>query len=32
VQGSGRVQAPATLTKIVPGAVKGVGLSQGLFP
>jgi phosphoribosylformylglycinamidine synthase len=32
VQGSGRVQAPATLTKIVPGSVKGVGLSQGLFP
>ncbi|MDP3395202.1 MAG: AIR synthase-related protein [Methanoregula sp.] len=32
VQGAGRVQAEATLTKVVPGSKKGVGLSQGLFP
>ncbi|MDD5186756.1 MAG: AIR synthase-related protein [Methanoregula sp.] len=32
VQGKGRVQAPASLTKVVPGSKKGVGLSQGLFP
>jgi phosphoribosylformylglycinamidine synthase len=32
VQGPGRVQAAATLTKVVPGSKKGVGLSQGLFP
>jgi phosphoribosylformylglycinamidine synthase II len=32
VQGAGRVQAMATLTKVVPGSKKGVGLSQGLFP
>jgi phosphoribosylformylglycinamidine synthase len=32
VQGRGRVQAMATLTKVVPGSQKGVGLSQGLFP
>jgi phosphoribosylformylglycinamidine synthase len=32
VQGAGRVQAAATLTKVVPGSKKGVGLSQGLFP
>jgi phosphoribosylformylglycinamidine synthase len=32
VQGKGRVQAAATLTKVVPGSKKGVGLSQGLFP
>jgi phosphoribosylformylglycinamidine synthase len=32
VQGSGRVQTCATLTKVVPGSMKGVGLSQGLFP
>jgi len=32
VQGIGRVQAEATLTKVVPGSKKGVGLSQGLFP
>ncbi|KAF5084162.1 Phosphoribosylformylglycinamidine synthase subunit PurL [anaerobic digester metagenome] len=32
VQGAGRVQATATLTKVVPGSMKGVGLSQGLFP
>ncbi|MGD0535742.1 MAG: AIR synthase-related protein [Methanoregula sp.] len=32
VQGKGRVQAPATLTKVVPGSKKGVGLSQALFP
>ena len=32
VQGSGRVQTAATLTKVVPGSMKGVGLSQGIFP
>jgi len=32
VQGRGRVQAPGSLTKVVPGSDKGVGLSQGLFP
>lgn len=32
VQGVGRVQGMATLTKVVPGSKKGVGLSQGLFP
>ncbi|MBN1166364.1 MAG: phosphoribosylformylglycinamidine synthase [Methanospirillaceae archaeon] len=32
VQGRGRVQADATLTKVVPGSQKGVGLSQALFP
>jgi phosphoribosylformylglycinamidine synthase len=32
VQGKGRVQADATLTKVVPGSKKGVGLSQGLHP
>jgi len=32
VQGKGRVQAPATLTKVVPGSKKSVGLSQALFP
>ncbi len=32
VQGRGRVQADATLTKVVPGSKKGVGLSQALFP
>jgi phosphoribosylformylglycinamidine synthase len=32
VQGRGRVQGMATLTKVVPGSKKGVGLSQGLFP
>jgi len=32
VQGKGRVQAPASLTKVVPGSEKGVGLSQGIFP
>jgi len=32
VQGAGRVQAAATLTKVVPDSMKGVGLSQGLFP
>jgi len=32
VQGRGRVQAVATLTKVVLGSKKGVGLSQGLFP
>ena len=28
----GHVQAPASLTKVVHGLKKGVGLSQGLFP
>ncbi|MDD1682528.1 MAG: phosphoribosylformylglycinamidine synthase, partial [Methanoregula sp.] len=32
VQGKGRVQAMASLTKVVPGSRKGVGLSQGMFP
>ena len=32
VQGKGRVQSDASLTKVVPGSKKGVGLSQGLFP
>jgi phosphoribosylformylglycinamidine synthase len=32
VQGKGRVQAAASLNKVVPGSKKGVGLSQGLFP
>jgi len=32
VQGKGRVQSVATLTGVVPGSKKGVGLSQGLFP
>ena len=32
VQGVGRVQGEATLTKVVAGSKKGVGLSQGLFP
>lgn len=32
VQGPGRVQATATLTKVLPGSWKGVGLSQGFFP
>ena len=32
VQGKGRVQAPATLTRVVLDSEKGVGLSQGLFP
>ncbi len=32
VQGKGRVQAPATLTKVVLDSEKGVGLSQGIFP
>ncbi len=32
VQGKGRVQATTTLTKVVQGSPKGVGLSQGLFP
>jgi phosphoribosylformylglycinamidine synthase len=32
VQGKGRVQASATLTKVVLGSEKGVGLSQGIFP
>lgn len=32
VQGVGRVQGMATLTKVVPGSKKGVGLSQGIFP
>jgi phosphoribosylformylglycinamidine synthase len=32
VQGKGRVQAAATLTRVVFGSKKGVGLSQALFP
>jgi phosphoribosylformylglycinamidine synthase len=32
VQGRGRVQAASSLTKVVLGSKKGVGLSQGLFP
>ncbi|MDD4137056.1 MAG: AIR synthase-related protein [Methanoregula sp.] len=32
VQGKGRVQSVATLTKIVLGSKKAVGLSQALFP
>ncbi len=32
VQGAGRVQSVATLTKVVPGSKRGVGLSQGMFP
>jgi len=32
VQGVGRVQGMATLTKVVAGSKKGVGLSQGIFP
>ncbi|HNX17428.1 MAG TPA: AIR synthase-related protein [Methanoregula sp.] len=32
VQGKGRVQAPATLSKVVTGSKKSVGLSQALFP
>ena len=32
VQGKGRVQSVATLTKAVLGSGKGVGLSQALFP
>jgi phosphoribosylformylglycinamidine synthase subunit PurSL len=32
LQGKGRVQAMATLMKVVPGSKKGVGLSQGIFP
>ncbi len=32
LQGAGRVQADATLTRVVLDSKKGVGLSQGLFP
>jgi phosphoribosylformylglycinamidine synthase len=32
LQGTGRVQSVATLTKVVPGSKKGVGLSQAMFP
>jgi phosphoribosylformylglycinamidine synthase len=32
VQGQGRVQSVSSLTKVVPGSRKGVGLSQGMFP
>ncbi len=32
VQGAGRVQSDATLTRVVHGSKKGVGLSQGVFP
>ncbi|HTY14731.1 MAG TPA: AIR synthase-related protein [Methanoregulaceae archaeon] len=30
--GKGRVQTMATLTKVIPGSKRGVGLSQGIFP
>jgi phosphoribosylformylglycinamidine synthase len=32
LQGNGRVQGMASLTKVVPGSKKGVGLSQGMYP
>jgi len=32
VQGKGRVQGPSSLTKVVLGSKRGVGLSQGIFP
>lgn len=32
VQGKGRVQGMATVTRVLPESKKGVGLSQGLFP
>jgi phosphoribosylformylglycinamidine synthase subunit PurSL len=32
VQGAGRVQSDATLTRVVLDSKKGVGLTQGLFP
>ncbi|HVP96828.1 AIR synthase-related protein [Methanoregula sp.] len=32
VQGKGRVQSVATVTKVVPGSKRAVGLSQALFP
>ena len=32
VQGRGRVQGMSSLTKVLPGSKKGVGLSQGMFP
>jgi phosphoribosylformylglycinamidine synthase len=32
VQGKGRVQGMSSLTKVLPGSKKGVGLSQGMFP
>ncbi len=32
IQGVGRVQGIATLTKVIPDSKKGVGLSQGIFP
>ena len=32
VQGVGRVQGMATLTKVVSDSEKGIGLSQGIFP
>ena len=32
VQGRGRVQSVATLNQVVLSSVKGVGLSQGMFP
>ncbi|NLV25902.1 MAG: phosphoribosylformylglycinamidine synthase [Methanomicrobiales archaeon] len=32
VQGLGRVQGMATLTKVISASKKGVGLSQGIFP
>jgi phosphoribosylformylglycinamidine synthase II len=32
LQGRGRVQGVASLTKVLPGSKKGVGLSQAMFP
>ncbi|MDD1680724.1 MAG: AIR synthase related protein, partial [Methanoregula sp.] len=32
LQGRGRVQGVSSLTKVLPGSKKGVGLSQALFP
>jgi phosphoribosylformylglycinamidine synthase len=32
LQGRGRVQTVSSLTKVVPGSMKGVGLSQGMYP
>ncbi len=32
LQGPGRVQSVSSLTKVMPGSKKGVGLSQGMFP
>lgn len=32
LQGTGRVQGVASLTRVLPGSDRGVGLSQGIFP